>query len=208
MTTGLAVGFVGPFVIGEVSSVALSLAMLFFLTSLALARGGGGVMLVKIEQIGIARQAGVSFTRVQVQDHTHLATGLTRTGSAVRDDGSAGRFYVGGVLDNTETTYNNSNYHYDEEDEARERREYLNRLRHKHRKKVELRRKDSEERSGDGEGEEADACSICLESVLSKTEGGNQMLGCGHVFHKSCIRAWARSGNGQKGCPVCRFVGL
>ena len=40
MTCGLAVGFVAPFVIGESSSIAISLALLFFLTALALARGG------------------------------------------------------------------------------------------------------------------------------------------------------------------------
>ena len=48
--------------------------------------------------------------------------------------------------------------------------------------------------------EEEAQCCICLESLLEKRE--NQMLECGHVFHKQCIGGWVEEG---KGCPICRL---
>ena len=99
------------------------------------------------------------------------------------------------------------------------RRANLDRMRHKHKKKEEIRRRECElgeivagaEGGNDVDDGEEEVCSICLESVLTKVvEGGNEMLGCGHVFHKSCVAEWYKSGGRRtKKCPVCRFhVGM
>ena len=75
------------------------------------------------------------------------------------------------------------------------------RLRYKNKGLVSLRIKAQENDKNNGnydKGEEAQCC-ICLESLLEKRE--NQMLKCGHVFHKQCIGGWVEEG---KGCPICR----
>lgn len=55
-------------------------------------------------------------------------------------------------------------------------------------------------------------CSICM-TLLDEEEEREQLvwLGCGHAFHRGCIRNWFAHGHGQTyehTCPVCRFDGL
>lgn len=49
------------------------------------------------------------------------------------------------------------------------------------------------------QGEE-DKCSICLNSIR-KTRG-TRKLGCGHMFHTSCLGEWKKVG--KHTCPICR----
>lgn len=46
----------------------------------------------------------------------------------------------------------------------------------------------------------AGQCSICLEEM----EEGSQIvkLPCGHLFHKTCVSKWLRTGS--QTCPLCK----
>lgn len=41
-------------------------------------------------------------------------------------------------------------------------------------------------------------CNICLEPMSR----GKRLPGCGHMFHRACLRRWLLNGNGT--CPLCR----
>ena len=49
------------------------------------------------------------------------------------------------------------------------------------------------------EEEEEDICSICLD-VLNNGQELRKLGGCGHQFHKECIKDWFRQ---NRVCPLC-----
>lgn len=52
--------------------------------------------------------------------------------------------------------------------------------------------------------ENIEECSICLNSIIRRSQRNARTLDCGHKFHTSCIERWKRQGNYT--CPVCRSV--
>jgi len=49
---------------------------------------------------------------------------------------------------------------------------------------------------------EGQTCSICLsEENLRESREGTSLLGCGHVFHRSCLVEWLKR---SQRCPLCR----
>lgn len=47
----------------------------------------------------------------------------------------------------------------------------------------------------------AESCAICLELFSASTQQEQELLACGHVFHKQCIDSWE---NCRNTCPICR----
>jgi hypothetical protein len=47
-------------------------------------------------------------------------------------------------------------------------------------------------------------CAVCLESVPRFVTKNRVRLGCGHVFHKPCIKTWYRGSIFGNTCPCCR----
>jgi hypothetical protein len=61
-------------------------------------------------------------------------------------------------------------------------------------------------------GRSLSACPICTQQILLWATPPNAAVlavepsrGCGHRFHRGCLRAWFAQVNGQQPtCPVCR----
>jgi hypothetical protein len=215
-------GFVAPTVLKAFERPVFKWIGLFFLLCVALVRGSGGVLLIKLQQMEAlqprASLAMVARENIRLQtvmipsnsDRNRISSSFsTTTGIVVPSHAaSRGRDSFEGVfelaMDGNELILGNEERENrarenrerreqeDKAEEARERRMRLDRLRNKHRTRESLRKGGEGNTGADGKNENESDNSCSICLEVVSKGGDNRMLECGHVFHKVCIDQWLK----------------